>query len=212
MGDIHGCFEELQALLQKASYDRQKHRLILLGDMIGRGPLSFEVLQWARKRSVEALMGNHEMGFLRAVQKGLSAESRFKGLKAKMSAGLEDWISWLKRLPFYIEDRDFIAVHAGLVPGEAPGESDPRLLALIRNWDPVKGAPAAEGGRPWHEFYKGRKPVVYGHWAKQGLALKDNSLGMDSGCVYGGALSGVFLPSRRIVQTKALRQYAAWDA
>lgn len=66
IGDIHGCFREFQALLQKVKFDRESDRLILLGDVIDRGPDSALVLQECQilKRDMGErfiqLLGNHE--------------------------------------------------------------------------------------------------------------------------------------------------------
>ena len=66
IGDIHGCFREFQALLQKVKFDRESDRLILLGDVIDRGPDSAMVLQECQilKRDMGErfiqLLGNHE--------------------------------------------------------------------------------------------------------------------------------------------------------
>ena len=135
IGDIHGCYLEFLQLLKKINYHKTKHRLILLGDLINRGPDSFKVLKWAREHKIETIMGNHERGFLKGLQKEGRLNSTLKELKNQMGDDLQDWINWMKNWPYFIETKDFIAVHGGLVPGESPKNSETRLLANIRTWD-----------------------------------------------------------------------------
>lgn len=208
VGDVHGCFEEFLALLKKLDYHPKKHRLILVGDLIGKGPYSLQMLDWVRKHNIEFVRGNHEQAFINGVrEKTLSKRPLLEKLKKDMKNNLEDWVSWLERTPFYIEEEDFLVVHAGLVPGENPDFSEPDLLMNIRTWD-GKGKNIKSGSQPaWHEFYKGKKLVVYGHWGLQDLQIKKNSIGLDTGCVYGKRLTGVLLPERRILQVPANKSY-----
>ena len=58
--------------------------------------------------------------------------------------------------------------------------------------------------RPWDEFYTGDLLVVHGHWARRGHYRGERTLGLDSGCVYGGALTAWCHEEDRIVQVPAL--------
>lgn len=205
VGDIHGCFFEFLELLKKVDYNPKKHHLILLGDLINRGPYSFKVLQWVRERDIEVITGNHERGFLKALERGLPLNPIFRELADRIAEDLKDWTDWISRWPYFIEEKDFILVHGGLVPGEHPSSSDPRRLAYIRTWDGKDLG--GEEDTPWYEFYKGEKLVVYGHWAKQGLKIRHNTIGLDSGCVYGRQLSALLLPERKIFQVDAKKNY-----
>ena len=207
IGDVHGCFKEFLALLKKANYKPKKHRLILVGDVINRGPHSLELLKWLKKNNIELVRGNHEQSFIRGVKNSGLLNPVLKQLKKDMKGKLNQWIDFLEALPFYIEGEDFLVVHGGLVPQEEPKYSDPHLLMNIRTWDGIGQDIKSEANPPWYQFYKGQKTVVYGHWAHQGLKLRKNSIGLDSGCVYGGSLSGVFLPERKIIQVSAFKNY-----
>ncbi len=208
VGDVHGCFKQLLALLDKAKCVPGRDRIILLGDLVNKGPHSFKVLKWAKKCKVEVVLGNHELKFIRAVEGGSASLSvELEELKQQMGGELSDWLKWLKTWPVYIEEEDFLAIHAGLVPGEHPEISKIEWLVNIRYWDGKQALSdnkdvAEDSGvaSAWHDFYTGDKLVVYAHWAKQGLKVKANSIGLDTGCVYGGKLSGVWLPGRKIVQ------------
>ena len=210
IGDIHGCYFEFLQLLEKTGYSKTKHRLILLGDLINRGPHSFKVLKWARDNKAEIIMGNHERGFLKGIKKEASLNALFVELKEQMGEELQYWTDWIASWPYFIEDRDFIVVHGGLVPGESPQNSDSRLLANIRTWDGRGIHLTDESNPPWYEFYKGKKLVVYGHWAKQGLKIRENTIGLDSGCVYGQKLSALLLPERKIFQVSAQKNYCSF--
>ena len=207
VGDAHGCFNEFLALLKKLDYSSKKHRLILAGDIINRGPGSLEMLNWVKTNHIEMVRGNHEQGFINGVKQNHLKSHVLNKLKKDMKENLSDWIEWLNKIPFYIEEEDFLVVHAGLVPKKKPEDSDPHFLMNIRTWDGKGAALKNPIHPPWHEAYKEKKLVVYGHWAEQGLKIKSNSIGLDTGCVYGFQLSGVLLPERKIIQVPALKTY-----
>lgn len=208
IGDVHACFDEFLNLLKKIEYKKTKHRLILVGDIINRGPYSLKMLEWVRDHQIEMVRGNHEQIFIeKAYSDDLSPS--LKKLKQDMEGKLEDHLAWLSKLPFYIEEKDFIVVHAGIAPGQSVQNCKPHLLMNIRTWD-GKGEDIQSLDQPaWHELYQEKKLVLYGHWAKQGLKVKANSIGLDTGCVYGGQLSGILLAERRIVQVPALKKHCA---
>ena len=199
VGDVHACFEEFLELLDEASYDKNKHRLILLGDIINRGPHSLKMLEWARDQQVELIRGNHEEIFLQILKQKQQAHGRLEELKKAIGQDTEKWITYLESLPFYIEEPSFLAVHAGLEPGKHPKDTSPHTLMNIRTHGPDE--------RAWYEFYQGEKLVIYGHWAKEGLKMRKNTIGLDSGCVYGNKLSGLLLPSKHLIQIPAKQNY-----
>ena len=208
VGDVHGCFDEFMLLLKKAGYTSQHHRLILLGDLINKGPDSFKVLSWVREQKVETLMGNHELKFIKAVENDLFLPLVLAKLQKNMGDELNNWLEWLKQWPVYIEEEDFLAVHGGLVPGEHPSESKKEYLLNIRYWDGT-GQNMKDPAYPaWHELYTGSKLVVYAHWARQGLKIKNNSIGLDTGCVYGGQLTGLWLPDRTVIQVPSQQRFS----
>ena len=202
VGDVHGAFRELRLLLKKASWDPCYHRLILLGDLINKGPDSFKVLSWVRgQKGVTALLGNHELKFIQDVTEGQELSESFQKLKQDMGEDLVDWLAYIKSWPVYVEEENFLAVHGGVLPGEHPSQSKTEHLVRIRYWDKKEGKLSDDGRQAtWHDLYKGDKLVVYAHWAKQGLQIKPHSIGLDTGCVYGGRLTGLWLPERNIIQ------------
>ena len=200
VGDVHGCFNELMLLLEKAKYSPREHRLILVGDLINKGSDSFKTLNWLRKTKTETVIGNHEIKFIKIIESNQTLPPSLEQLKQQMGTKLYDWIEWIKTWPVYIETEDFLVVHGGMIPGEHPSQSKPEYLINIRCWDSNTKTIHSKGYPAWHEFYTASKLVVYGHWAKQGLKVKINSIGLDTGCVYGGQLTGVWLPNRKVVQ------------
>ena len=206
VGDIHGCFDELMSLLKKIDYDKSKHRLILAGDVIARGPYSLKVLEWIRENSIEVVLGNNEYEFLHSVETRTFISRSIKNLAQEMGEKVNQWADWMRTWPIYIEEDGFLVVHAGLVPNKHPKDTDMMDLIHIRTWDHGKASSGTQG-IPWHDLYEDEKLVVYGHWAMQGLKIKENSIGLDSGCVYGKHLSGVWLPERTIVQVPAKKNY-----
>lgn len=207
VGDVHGCFEEFSALLRQINYCPETYRLILVGDIINRGPFSLKMLEWVRDRGVEMVRGNHEQAFINGVSKNICFNPILRKLQMDMKGELNSWVNWLAGLPFYIEEKDFIVVHGGLVPGERPEYSDPHLLMNIRTWDGLGRDIKSEFNPAWYSLYKKKKLVIYGHWANQGLNIRDNTIGLDTGCVYGHKLSGLLLPDRKIFQVSSLRNY-----
>lgn len=206
VGDVHGCFKELELVLEKAKYNPEEDRLIFLGDLINKGPYSIEVVNFVMKGGHQSLMGNHELGFLRSLEDPTYFKKGFKKFYEELGDIREEVIAWIKERPLYIEEEDFIAIHGGLAPGVALSEQKPRVATRIRTWGGEDELNDPDNP-PWHSFYEGEKTVIYGHWAMQGLHQTKNTIGLDTGCVWGGSLSVLIWPKREIVQVPALRQY-----
>jgi bis(5'-nucleosyl)-tetraphosphatase (symmetrical) len=63
--------------------------------------------------------------------------------------------------------------------------------------------------RPWDDFYAGRRRVVFGHWARRGLVVRPQCVGLDSGCCYGGQLSAWIAEEDRVVQVPGWQREGA---
>lgn len=200
IGDVHGCIEELRRLAELLQI-RKRDRVILLGDLINRGPQPAKTVRYVHDSGFECIMGNHEMDYIRHFR----TNSRYLKLKKELGRTLHKWI--LER-PLYIESDRFLAVHAGLIPGLHPKESPPDIILNIRTWDGSGKDLKSPDNPPWYEYYRGKRTIVYGHWARQGLMVRSNTIGLDSGCVYGSYLSAWILESGELVQVKASRMYA----
>lgn len=70
IGDIHGCFKTFMALLKKLGVDGDYSQLILVGDIIDRGPDSRGIIDFVRKHNIEMVLGNHEVMMIDAIESG----------------------------------------------------------------------------------------------------------------------------------------------
>lgn len=199
IGDVHGCPDELKEMIEKLR-TRSRDRVIMLGDLINRGPAPAEVVRFVYNEGLECIKGNHEDNYL----KNFKTNSAYKKLKSEISPGMHTWI---ENLPLYREGKNFLAVHAGLQPGKHPAETDPEILTTIRTWDGKGKDLKNPANTPWYELYSGNKPVFYGHWARMGLNIRDKTIGLDSGLVYGRGLTGYILEQEKLIQVRAKRFY-----
>jgi predicted phosphodiesterase len=209
VGDVHGCREELEDLLKVAGFGKGD-RLVLAGDLVAKGPDSQGVVQLARELEARAVLGNHDAHLLGA-REGKPSKKRDEALVRSMTGA--DW-DYLEQLPLYLELSELGAVvaHGGLVPGVPLAEQERNVVINLRSFD-EKGRPSAriEGGVPWASRWPGPALVLFGHDAVRGLQRYPHALGLDSGCVYGKALSAVWLPERRLVQVPARRVWQKPD-
>lgn len=195
VGDIQGCFSELMDLLDAVRFNPSCDHLICVGDMLNKGPDSLGVAKFLMSESsASCILGNHEWFYLK---KGKKKKS-FAELRAQLGAEDREVKDWLRSLPLFLETDDWLAIHGGLLPGQHPAEMDPETLLTLRE---------LPDGRPWHQAILPDKDIVYGHWAVQGLCLSGRTWGLDSGCVYGGQLSALVWPKRRVVSVPAQKVY-----
>ncbi len=206
IGDVHGCFDELEALLNKVNYSRLTHDLYFVGDLINKGPDSVSVLNFAQKENAKIVLGNHEWGLLKVVRGERKSVSLNKVVE-QMGDSLQKWVSYIESWPLFIEEEDLIMVHGGLEPRKELSEMSKKVLCTIRTWDGVGEDLDNESHPPWYELYEGKKPVIYGHWALQGLKVRENTVGLDSGCCYGEQLSAYLLPEKEVIQVSAYKNY-----
>ncbi len=212
IGDIHGCHRELCNLLDKVDFTPATDRLIFLGDILNRGPNSIGVLELVHSIPCEVILGNHELGLLqyaRARRKKRNPD--FERVLEQMGKQRPYYLSWLANLPTFIESPSFLAVHAGLIPGLSLRQHPPGVITRLRTWGGDFNDLDNPINPPWFHQYRGKKLVVYGHWATMGLTIRKHTIGLDSGCVWGGALSALELPGRKITQVKAHTTYVRPD-
>ena len=199
MGDIQGCLEQLDALLEAADFVRGRDRLVPVGDLVNKGPDSDGVLDRVIELDAEPVLGNHDLYWLTAGK----AQPRH--------------IDWLRAQPPVRIYDDLIAVHAGL----HPKWDEVKLVSLdaddvdyavnVRYCDEEGRRPATDWPppgppfRPWDDFYRGHKRVVFGHWARRGLVVRPQCIGLDTGCVYGGMLTAWIAEEDRFVQVDGWR-------
>jgi protein phosphatase len=231
IGDVHGCYDELCVLLEKLGYavDRAacaalppaNRRAIFLGDLCDRGPKNPEtlrlVMNMAEAGAAFCIPGNHDVKLLRCL----------RGADLKPSHGLDITLSQLEGespefvervrlfldglVSHYVLDRGRLVVsHAGLkeawqgrssgrvrefcLYGDTTGETDEFGLPVRLNW-------AGE--------YRGKALVVYGHVPSREPRFLNNTVCIDTGCVFGGSLSAYRYPEAEVVSVAAAREYYA---
>jgi bis(5'-nucleosyl)-tetraphosphatase (symmetrical) len=117
IGDIQGCFEPLQRLLKAIEFAPDRDRVLLLGDLVNRGPDSLSVLRWASSSAgVEAVLGNHDLHLVAAflgVRDLCSGDTLDEVLAAPDRDTL---LSWLRHRPLLVCEGQHVLVHAALHP------------------------------------------------------------------------------------------------
>jgi hypothetical protein len=210
IGDIHGCHFEFAELLARLELGRDD-RLVLLGDLINRGPDSCKVIDLARAHRATALLGNHELRLLKYRRTG--DKKYLKEGDADTSAKLrpEDW-SFLEAMPLTLAEPELnvVFVHGGFLPNEPwqkqPAEVVTRIQVIDRDGRPAKRADQPEAP-PWADLWSGPPFVIYGHTPRPDVYKLKWSLGLDTGCVLGGMLTAYDLPEKRFLQVKARQRY-----
>lgn len=238
IGDVHGCYDELIELLQKLSYTITKsedegdgnfgyniippgnRKAIFVGDLVDRGPKTPDVLKLVMSMvntgAAFCVPGNHDIKLKRHLQ----------GKKVQPTHGLQQSIDQLENeteefkkqaaefidglISHYVFDnRGLTVAHAGIkeemqgrgsaairnfcLYGETTGETDEFGLPVRYNW-------AAE--------YEGKTLVVYGHTPVPEAQFFNNTIDIDTGCVFGGKLTTLRYPERELVHVDAAETYA----
>ena len=210
IGDIHGCHLEFADLLARLA-PQPGDRVVLLGDLVNRGPDSCAVIEQARTHLAIALLGNHERRLLEYRRTG--AGSRLKDEDRLTVARLRsaDW-AFLEAMPLTYEAPEYEAVfvHGGFLPTSPwrgqPAEVVTRIQVIDSQGRPARRADVP-GAPPWADMWRGPPTVVYGHTPRREIYRRKWSLGIDTGCVLGGRLTAFEFPARRISQVTARRRY-----
>lgn len=205
VGDVHGCKDELRALLDEAQPDRT----VLVGDLFTKGPKPRGVWRLIEKHNIEAVLGNHDEHLLKVLEGKRTANRSTARCIEKLNKSGPAWQDWLRSLPLFATAGDFTVVHAGLHPS-GDLERTSRATALYRRrWPRERRADPL-----WHQVYWGERRVIFGHDAVRGLVRVERDdepliIGLDSGCVYGGQLSGYLVEEDRVIQVPAKQVYKA---
>lgn len=236
IGDVHGCIVEFRELVARLDL-RHDDRLVLVGDLMDKGPDPVACVRYARELGAQMVLGNHEEKHLRwrRHQDRKAQDQRYKvpmrlpeEYAAQNAALSEEDITWMRGLPKMIQVGNWVIVHGGLMPGVSLEEqTDDRLRVRWVNTETGKMAPVdlehpnalPPGTRWWMDLHDKPEHVVYGH-AAHGLqeprvdrnALGAECWGIDTGCAYGGRLTAFVLESREVIQVPAERTYAEYYA
>jgi protein phosphatase len=236
IGDVHGCCDELELLLAKLGYALEwigegenrrclveppvGRRAIFVGDLVDRGPRTPDVLRLVHAMVTSGaafcVPGNHDVKFVRwlngrnvQLTHGLDAsvaqmEAESPAFRAQMKVFLDKLVSHL-----WLDGGRLVVAHAGIrdemigrssgavrefcLYGETTGETDEYGLPVRYNW-------AAQ--------YQGKTTIIYGHTPIVGAEWLNNTICIDTGCVFGGKLTALRWPEKELVEVPAARVYA----
>jgi len=201
VGDIHGCFEELLNLMEKAALG-QGDRIIAVGDLITKGPSNREVLElFANDQRLSSVIGNHDLAVLRFWRgEDVSLSPAQERTVRELESNAESFRTYLESLPVYIELDSHIIVHAGLRPRVPLHEQSVEDLTELRT---MGADPTSREGVPWFEVYDGEKTVLFGHWPGPEPKTARRAIGLDTGCVYGHLLTAYVIETNEFVSVPA---------
>jgi len=229
IGDVHGCRSELETLLGRLGYSLTRdeqgravdaihpktRRPVFVGDLVDRGPDSPGVLRlvmgMVKADHALCVPGNHENKLVRALA----------GRKVQVSHGLEETLAQLDgETPEFrsevaefcyglvshlvLDDGRLVVAHAGLreaYHGRASGRV--RSFALYGDSTGETDEFGLPVRYPWADDYRGRAMVLYGHTPTPELDWVNNTLCLDTGCVFGGRLSAMRYPEKEAVSVPA---------
>ena len=198
VGDVHGCRAELAALLAEVGFVAGD-RLVMVGDLVTRGPDPAGVVELLLSVGARSVRGNHEDRLLRWRRR---PERRLGPThKAVVDALHERHWAYLESLPLWLDlpEHGVRVVHAGMVPGVPIEKQDPRTLMYVRCLAPG-GRPSEERGEGlWGARYMGPPHVVFGHNAMPEPQIHEDATGIDTGAVYGHRLTAMVLEARQRV-------------
>lgn len=208
IGDVHGCSDELRKLWAAA---REPDDIVLVGDLFTKGPDPVGVYELIRRHEMQAVRGNHDQRLLDVVEGQRPHDTHGHEVVAKLDADAPGWREWLADRPYVLEIAGWTVVHAALHPSGDLALTTPYTATVLRRWpDDAPDDPR------WWAVYHGDRRVVFGHDARQGLveAHPDAEghprvIGLDTGCVYGGRLTGRWLEEHRFVSVLAAQAYVA---
>ncbi|GHG10492.1 polynucleotide kinase-phosphatase [Deinococcus piscis] len=230
IGDVHGCREELETLLESLGYLRgeagyahpEGRRAVFVGDLIDRGPDSVGVLQlvmdMVQGGAALAVPGNHDDKLAQALKArgtgqwpadlGATLE-QLSAQPAEFQGAVRGFLSGMVSHLVLDEGRVVVA-HAGL-PERYQGRASARVRSFALYGD-VDGSVDAAGlplRRDWAAEYDGAALVVYGHTPVAGVRRVRNTVNIDTGCVFGGSLTALRYPEGETVSVPAAAIYAA---
>lgn len=230
VGDIQGCLDELQRLLDKVRFDPAGDELHPVGDFVNRGPDSAGVLRLMRSLNAGGVLGNHDLHLFSCLRGERMPKDRDTFGDVLAAEDRDELVKWLAKRPFVRQWDDLYLVHAGFHPrwrdprSKLDKASTKKLTDAAHyavsvrtcNAEGEHGGPEGIGTnppyRPWFDFYKpkkhGGRRVVFGHWSVRGLVTEDHVIGLDTGCVWGRELTAYIPEEDRLVRVKAKRTYS----
>lgn len=230
VGDVHGCAEELRALLDRLGWETDAQglpvhpagrRLIFVGDLACGGPRSVEVwrlaLDLADARRAEILVGDHDARFARLLRGDRLPLVRGLDRAAEEIAALcpDERAALCRRLwalvdgapPHLLLDHGLLAVAHAALPDTMVGKVSRAVRDFCRHGE---GPRSPARGR-WVREHLGHELVVHGHSPVARPQALNHTLNIDTGCVLGGTLTAFRWPERELVQVQATAAHWSGD-
>ncbi|KJH72303.1 polynucleotide kinase-phosphatase [Aliterella atlantica] len=231
IGDIHGCYDELAALLQKLGYEitesyyshPQGRKAVFLGDLVDRGNRILDTLNLVRNMVVAGtalcVPGNHDMKLMRKLQgKNVKITHGLDKTLAEIDALSEDTRQvYLQEITqfldslishYVLDDGNLVVAHAGMKAAlQGRGSGRVRDFALYGETTGETDAFGLPVRYDWAAEYRGKAIVVYGHTPVIEPQWLNGTIDIDTGCVYGGKLTALRYPEKEIVSVAAKQAY-----
>lgn len=232
IGDVHGCFDELEELLNKLGYKKQngtynhdsKRIPVFLGDITDRGPESIKVIEFVyrmvvKDRIASYVPGNHcnklyrfFLGNKVMEKHGLeTTTAEYRQLtKDKQQVIRNQFMELYEQAPLYLHlhDLNVIIAHAG-IPEHLIGKTDKRTKTFVLYGD-ITGDFDSNGKpirRDWAKHYHGDTWIVYGHTPVHEPRIKNHTVNIDTGCVFGNKLTAYRFPEQELVSVPSKQDY-----
>ncbi len=162
IGDVQGCDAALERLLEHIGFSPSRDRLVVLGDLVNRGPASLAVLRRliALEGSAQSLLGNHDLHLL-AVAHGVRKPHRGDTVADILDAPDRDaLLDWLRTRPMALHEHGWLMVHAGVLPAWSAADTVAHaheLEAVLRGPDWVAFLHEMYGNEPaqWRDGLRG---------------------------------------------------------
>ncbi|WP_372663711.1 polynucleotide kinase-phosphatase [Amycolatopsis kentuckyensis] len=219
IGDVHGCAAELEELLAELGYADGVHpdgrTAVFVGDLVDRGPDTPGVLRrvmgMAAAGSALVVCGNHEQKLVRALHgRKVNAAHGLAESLAQLGAESEEFRRAAHEFcdgliaHYVLDGGNLVVAHAGL-PERYHGRASGRVRSMALYGDTTGetdeyGLPVR---LPWARDYRGSAMVLYGHTPTLEPEWVNNTMCLDTGCVFGGKLTALRYPEREVVSVKA---------
>jgi protein phosphatase len=229
IGDVHGCLNELNALLQALGYRPDSDagwrspagRLpVFLGDLVDRGPDSLGVVTLVARMvaadAAFAVPGNHDIQFERhlsgePVPLLFGLDGTVREFDAAPAAAREAALAFFRSLPGHLilDGGRLVIAHTGLAADmHGVDTAECRHLAAYGVHDDAVDPRDVALRHPWIGGYRADAVVVYGHTPVLEAVWRGNTIGIDTGCVFGWRLTALRWPERTLVSVPAEKVHA----
>jgi len=228
IGDIHGCFEELEDLLSTLGYRKngdsftppEGRKAIFLGDLGDRGPRTPDVyrlvISMVEAGTALCVPGNHDMKLLRKLSgKDVQITHGLAETLEQLQSETPEFAERIKKFldglisHYVLDGGKLVVAHAGMkAEMQGRGSGKVREFALFGETTGETDEFGLPVRYPWAEQYRGSAVVVYGHTPVPSPDWLNHTINIDTGCVFGGMLTALRYPERELVSVQSRAMYA----